>query len=153
MGRGHCFGAVLTSVSAWVKAFFYQLHADFWFNLLLFLLVCLSFASTGNKFCTLLCLLCFATVGWALGRASGLEKKSNGVLMWLCVWSKVQIVCIWSSWLHCIPKPHRPLPHLNPDWFYFSGTGLPRLSWKKKAVKWCSRSSSSSVSEIILSRI
>jgi len=23
------------------------------------------------------------------------------------------------------------LPQLNPDWFYLSGTGLPRLSWKK----------------------
>ena len=29
-----------------------------------------------------------------------------------------------------IPKPHRLLPHLNPDWFYLPGTGLPRLSWK-----------------------
>jgi len=27
------------------------------------------------------------------------------------------------------PKPHRLLPHLNPDWFYLSGTGLPRLSF------------------------
>ena len=23
------------------------------------------------------------------------------------------------------------LPHLNPVWFYLSGTGLPRLSWKR----------------------
>ena len=30
-----------------------------------------------------------------------------------------------------IPKPHHLLPHLNPDWFYLSGTGLPRLSWKR----------------------
>ena len=30
-----------------------------------------------------------------------------------------------------IPKPHSLLPHLNPDWFYFSGTGLPRSSWKR----------------------
>jgi len=27
-----------------------------------------------------------------------------------------------------IPKPRHLLPHLNPDWFYFSGTVLPRLS-------------------------
>ena len=27
--------------------------------------------------------------------------------------------------------PHRLLRHLNPDWFYLSCTGLPRLSWKK----------------------
>jgi len=30
-----------------------------------------------------------------------------------------------------IPKPRHLLPHLNPDWFYFSGTVLPRLSWKR----------------------
>jgi len=24
-----------------------------------------------------------------------------------------------------IPKPNHPLPHLNLDWFYLSGTGLP----------------------------
>jgi len=33
------------------------------------------------------------------------------------------------------PKAYRLLFHLNPDWFYLSGAGLPRLSWKK-AVKW-----------------
>ena len=30
-----------------------------------------------------------------------------------------------------IPKPRHLLRHLNPDWFYLSGTGLPRLSWKR----------------------
>jgi len=30
-----------------------------------------------------------------------------------------------------ISKPHHILPHLNPDWFYLSGIGLPRLSWKR----------------------
>ena len=30
-----------------------------------------------------------------------------------------------------ITKPHHLLPHLNPDWFYLSGIGLPRLSWKR----------------------
>ena len=27
-----------------------------------------------------------------------------------------------------------PLPHINPDWFYVSDTGLPRLSWKTGVV-------------------
>ena len=54
------------------------------------------------------------------------------VLVWLSVWSKVQIVCIWSSWCRCHPKTiPSPIPHLNPDWFYLSGTSLPRLSWKR----------------------
>jgi len=48
----------------------------------------------------------------------------------LSVWSEVQIVCIWSSWSHCIHKPHHHLPHLNPGCFYLSGADLPRLSWK-----------------------
>ena len=30
-----------------------------------------------------------------------------------------------------IPKPHHLLPHLNPDWFYLSATGLPWLSWRR----------------------
>jgi len=29
------------------------------------------------------------------------------------------------------PKPHHLLPHLNPDWFYLSGTGLPWFSGKR----------------------
>ena len=32
------------------------------------------------------------------------------------------------------PKSHHLLPHLNPDWFYLSGTSLPRLSWKEVVV-------------------
>jgi len=27
----------------------------------------------------------------------------GGVLAWLCVWSEVQTICIWSSWCHCHP--------------------------------------------------
>jgi len=76
-----------------------------------------------------LCLQCFDTVGWASGRASGLYKLSDEVLVWLSVWSEVQIVCIWSSRCHCIPKPHHLLPHLNPDWFYLSGTDLQLVAW------------------------
>jgi len=30
-----------------------------------------------------------------------------------------------------ISKPHHLLPHWNPDWFYLSGTSLPRLYWKR----------------------
>ena len=35
------------------------------------------------------CFHCFDTVGWA--------SVSNEVLVWLSVWSKVQIVYVWSS--------------------------------------------------------
>ena len=40
-------------------------------------------------------------------------------VIWLSVWSEVQIIFICSSWCHCIPKPHNLLPHLSPGWFAF----------------------------------
>ena len=54
------------------------------------------------------------------------------MLVWLSVWSEVQLVCVWSSRCQYIQKPHRPLPHLNPDWFYLFGTGLSRSSWVRR---------------------
>ena len=43
-----------------------------------------------------LCLQCFDAVGWAAGRASGLQKIwSDEVLAWLSVCSEVQMTCIW----------------------------------------------------------
>ena len=38
-------------------------------------------------------------VGWQEGHLA-CKKLSGGVLVWLSVWSKVQI-CIWPSWCHC----------------------------------------------------
>jgi len=48
--------------------------------------------------CMYVCLQSFDAVGWAAGRASGLQvnKLSGGVLEWLSVWSEVQ-TCIWPS--------------------------------------------------------
>jgi len=31
------------------------------------------------------------------------KNLSDEVLVWLSVWSEVQMVCIWSSWCHCHP--------------------------------------------------
>jgi len=45
--------------------------------------------------------------------------------------TSLQIVCVWSSWCYCHPKPHHLSLHLNPDWCYLSGTSLDRLSWKQ----------------------
>jgi len=39
----------------------------------------------------------FDTVDWVSGRASGLQKLSDEVLVWLSVCSEVQIVFTWSS--------------------------------------------------------
>jgi len=76
-------------------------------------MLALQMASPGNQHCascigTLsvtiapfkqISLQCFDTVGWASGRASGLYKiiLSDDVLVWLSAWSKVRIVCLWSS--------------------------------------------------------
>jgi len=56
---------------------------------------------------------------------------SDELLVWLSVWREVQTVCIWFADATAIPKLHHLLPHLDPDWFYLSGTGLPRVSQKK----------------------
>jgi len=69
-------------------------------------------------------LQCFDTVGWASGRASAVYKLSDEVLVWLSVWIKVHIICIWSSWCYCHHKTHHLLPHLNPHCFYLAGMGL-----------------------------
>ena len=51
------------------------------------------------------CLQCFDTVGWASGRAPGLWKLNDEVLVWLSVWSEVHTVCMWwSSQCHCCLK-------------------------------------------------
>ena len=57
--------------------------------------------------CFIVCLQCFTTVGWASGRASGLQKLSDEVLVWLSVWSDVQIVCVWSSWCPASQNPRQ----------------------------------------------
>ena len=77
------------------------------------------------------CLQCFDTVGRASGKASGLYQLSDEVLVWLSVWSEVQIVSYGPADATAIPKPRHLLSYLNPDWYYLSGTGLPRLSWKR----------------------
>jgi len=38
-------------------------------------------------------------VGWQEGHPA-CKKLSDGVLVWLSVWSEVQ-TCIWPSWCHC----------------------------------------------------
>ena len=71
-----------------------------------------------NKFCGL---QCFDDVGWATGRASGLQKLSGGVLAWLFVWSDVQ-TCIRPSWCHCHSLS---LASVISRLVYLSGTGSP----------------------------
>jgi len=58
---------------------------------------------------------------------------SDEVLVWLSVWSEVQVIYIWSSWRHCHPIISCFIT--IKIWFKLSGAGLSRLS-RKEAVKW-----------------
>ena len=54
---------------------------------------------------------------------------------WWGVWPRCRLLAYGPADATVIPKPHHLLPHVNTDWFYLSVPCLPRLSWKKKAVK------------------
>ena len=86
-----------------------------WFKLLLLLLLFIAFSA-------------LPLLVWHQEEHPACKKLSDEVFLWL---SDVHIVWIWSSWWHCFPKLHHLLSHLSPDWFYLSGTSLPRLCWKK----------------------
>ena len=70
---------------------------------------------------------CFDAVGWASGRASGLQKLSDGVLVWLSVWSKAQIVCICCSWCHTHARTHARTHTFNG-----LSPGLPGWAFTRK---------------------
>jgi len=62
----------------------------------------------------------FSALTLLVGRQEGhptCKKVSGGILVWLCVWVKVQI-CIWASWCHFHALSLAPK---NPDWFYLHG--------------------------------
>jgi len=58
----------------------------------------------------------------------------NWVMRCLCGYlsaARCRLFAYGSADATAIPKPHHLLLRLNPDWFYLSGTGLPRLSRKR----------------------
>jgi len=58
-----------------------------------------------NFYYQVLCELCLHSVLWHcwLHVRKNMQpvKLSHKVLAWLSVWSKVHMICIWSSWCHC----------------------------------------------------
>jgi len=94
-----------------------------------------------SVYSVLSCLQCFDTVGWASGRASGLERfKWCGVGLVFCPERGADCLHVVPAVATAIPKPHCLLPHLNPDWFYLSGAGLPRFSWRWGRLNRCAYS-------------
>jgi len=76
-----------------------------------------------------LCLECFDTVGWVSGTASSRQIIfSDVVLAWFSVWSKVQIICILSSWCHWHPIISCFIKIQNGSAFLV--LACPRVSWK-----------------------
>ena len=60
------------------------------------------------------------------------------MLVWLSVWSEVQIVCIWSSWRHCHPKTPSSLASYKsrlvlPFWYR-----LTQVVLEKRPLNGCS---------------
>ena len=56
---------------------------------------------------------------------------SDEVLEWLFAWNEVRIFLHMVQLIALQPKTPSYLASFNPDWFYITGTGLPRLSWKR----------------------
>ena len=84
------------------------------------------------------CLQCLDTVGWASGRVPDLYKLSDGVLVWLSVWSEVQIVGMWSSWCQCHPKtPSFKFRLVSPFWYR-----LTQVVLDKRPLNGCNSSGS-----------
>ena len=69
-----------------------------------------------------MCHQCSDTVGWASRHLAGKKR----VMRCWC-----RLFAYGPADASAIPKSRHLLPHLNSDWFYLSGNGLPRLSWKE----------------------
>ena len=93
------------------------------------------------------CLQCFDAVGWAWEERPACK---NWLMRCWCGYlsaARCRLFAYGPADAIAIPKPHHLLPHLNPDWFYLSGTGLPRLAMEKTPLSGCSSNSSSNSTE------
>jgi len=75
--------------------------------------------------------------GWQEGHPA-CKKLSDEVLMWLSVWSEVQIVCILSRWCHWYPKTPQSLASFKsrlvlPFWYR-----LTQVVLEKRPLNGCS---------------
>ena len=66
------------------------------------------------------------------------KNWSDEVLVWLSVWSEVQIVCIWSSWCHCHPKTPSSLASSKSRLLLPSRCWLTQAVLEKRPLNGCS---------------
>jgi len=87
---------------------------------------------------------CISALTLLVGQQKGhpaCKNLNSEVLVWLSVWSEVQMICIWSTWCHCHPiiscfsKIHNGL-HF---WCW-----LTQVVLEKRSLNGCSSSSNSS---------
>ena len=76
-----------------------------------------------------------------LGSRKGIwpaKKPSGEVLAWLSVWSKAQMICIWSSWCQCHPiiSCSKKIQNALPFW-----SRLTQVVLEKRPLNRCSSSS------------
>ena len=57
---------------------------------------------------------------------------------YLVDWSKVRLSAYGPADAIVSQNSHHLLSHLNPDWFYLSGTGLPKVVLEKRLLNGCS---------------
>ena len=60
------------------------------------------------------------------------------MLLWLSVWSEVQIVCIWSSWCRCHPKTPSSLTSLKSRLVLHFWYWLTQVILEKRLLNGCS---------------
>jgi len=60
------------------------------------------------------------------------------VLVWLSVWSEVQIVCMWSSWCHCHPKTPSSLASFKSGLVLPFWQRLTQVVLEKRPLNGCS---------------
>jgi len=79
---------------------------------LIHLLSSTNYTNKSNMMCNCILLYCvyrvfaFGVLTLFVGHQEehlACKKLSDEVLAWSSVWSKVQMICIWSSWCHCHP--------------------------------------------------
>ena len=77
--------------------------------------------------------LAFSALTLLVGRQEGHPARKNlsdEVLSSLSVWSKVQMICIWSGWCHCHPIISA---WENPEWFILLVPAYPCLLYTSDA--------------------
>ena len=117
------------------------------FILFSFLIIINNFWIFWNRYCHNF--FAFSALTLLVGRQEELPACKNWVMRCWCGYlsgARCRLFAYGPTDATAIPKPHHLLPHLNPDWSYLSGTGLPRLSLKRG--HWTGSSSSSSSSTL-----